>query len=99
MTYQNIRRANVSPSVVRERAVIVARTRPLLDLRVGAALWKDRRVPSGVKLLALSVGGLAIVCLIAVDCLPATLMVGPTAPTQLSLNPVPLSAGSLLFGT
>jgi hypothetical protein len=99
MIYPMNRKPNRDTFSERTRVVTVAKTRPLLDLHLGAALWKDRRVSPAVKLLALSVGVLTIAALVAVDYLLARWMVGPQAFGQLSFSSLALSGGAVLFST
>lgn len=99
MTYPMTRKQTRNPFPERGRTVTIARSRPLLDLHLGAALWKDRRVAPAVKLMALSVGVLIVAALVAVDCLIAGAIVEPNAAVQLTPSSLAMAGGSLLFGT
>lgn len=99
MTYPSNRKSNRTQMSYRSRITTMARTRPMLDLQLGGALWKERRVAPGVKLLALSAGALAMFLFVGVDYLLSTWMAGPLGPNRLSLHPLALSGGSVLCST
>ena len=99
MTYPYSRKPSRTTTPAPSRIGVAVRSRSLLDLHLGAALWKDRRVSPAIKLLALAVGVLVIASLVGLDCLLARWMAGPLALGQLSLSSLALAGGSVLFGT
>jgi hypothetical protein len=83
----------------RTGAVTFPEQRPLLDAHLGLSLWKSRRIAPATKLLAVLLGMAVVFALVAVACLIAIAVDGRTAAGAVSLSPVPLSSGALLFGT
>jgi hypothetical protein len=81
------------------RIVTVSPTRRRLDVQVGFALWKDRRVAAMTKLLAAAFGITLMMGLVAVERILTHWAIGPNAASQLSVNSLVLSSGALLFST
>jgi hypothetical protein len=99
MTYSLVRKNNRSNLMESSRTVTVSQTRPLLDVQVGAALWKDRRVSASTKFWSLTAGLLMMACMLATDWLLARWIFGVHAVDPFSANTIALACGSLLFST
>ena len=99
MTYSLVRKNNRTNLMESSRTVTISQTRPLLDVHVGAALWKDRRVPSVTKLWSLTAGLLMMAGMLAFDWLLARWIFGVDAVDALSASSIALAGGSLLFST
>jgi hypothetical protein len=94
-----VRRTNHLNFSESARGVTVSCTRPLLDVQVGAALWKDRRVAVSTKVWSLTAGLLMMGCMVAMDYVLARWTFGVRAIDPLSVSSVALVGGSLLFST
>ena len=81
------------------RIVTVSPTPRRLDVQVGFALWKDRRVATMTKALAGAFGLAVMMGMVAMERLLTHWMMGPHAASQLSINSLVLSSGALLFST
>ena len=99
MNHSSVRRTNHLNFSESPRGVTVSCIRPLLDVKVGATLWKDRRVSASTKLWSLAAGLLMMASMVAVDYLLARMIFGPRALDTFSVSSIVLVGGSLLFST
>jgi hypothetical protein len=86
-----------------KQAVIGGKRPPLLDMGLGFALLKDRRVPASTRAMALVLGAAATAALIAVE-LPVEALIAlffnvPGLGFDIALDGLEALAGPLLFGS